>query len=119
MAFGDGAVQPARPQPGKSPAAAHAPVGELLDDALERLAKTRAHMMRGEAAARDAAVARCRQSIDELRGCTDAEAGLAAGRLDTLCAAIAQRLAQADAHDNVGLIDEITRELQAIRDALD
>lgn len=122
MAFGDGAsaFQPVRPPRDSSPVVvAHAPVDELLDDALERLAKARAHMMRGEAVAKDEAVTRCLQTVVALRTCPDADAGLATGRLDALCGAITRRLQQASAHSNVGLIDEISGELQVIRDALD
>lgn len=119
MAFGDGAVQPVRAPPGEQPPVTHQPLDELLDEVLERLAKTRAHMMRGEAAAKGDAVARCRQTLAGLRHCPDADAGLATGQLDALCAAVSQRLEQADAHNNVGLIDEISNELLAIRDALD
>jgi flagellar protein FliS len=120
MAFGYGAnaYQQIRSHGGVESADPHGLITLLMDGALERLVKARAHMVRGEVAAKGEAISRCIEILGGLRGSLDAKADPAlVERLDSLYDYMSRRLLQANLRDDASLIDEVSNLLQPIRDS--
>ncbi len=116
--YGAGAYQQVRSHGGVESADPHGLITLLMDGALERLVKARAHMLRGEVAAKGEAISRCIKIFDELRGSLDPKADPAmVGRLDSLYDYMSRRLLQANLRDDATLIDEVSQLLQPIRDS--
>lgn len=116
--YGAGAYQQVRSHGGVESADPHGLITLLMDGALERLVKARAHMLRGEVAAKGEAISRCIKIFDELRGSLDPKADAAmVGRLDSLYDYMSRRLLQANLRDDATLIDEVSQLLQPIRDS--
>ncbi|HJW05099.1 MAG TPA: flagellar export chaperone FliS [Rhodanobacter sp.] len=116
--YGAGAYQQIRSQGGVESADPHGLITLLMDGALERLVKARAHMLRGEVAAKGEAITRCIEILGGLRGSLDAKADpVLVGRLDSLYDYMSRRLLQANLRDDASLIDEVSKLLQPIRDS--
>jgi len=116
--YGAGAYQQIRSHGGVESADPHGLITLLMDGALERLVKARAHMLRGEVAAKGEAISRCIEIIGGLRGSLDAKADpVLVGRLDSLYDYMSRRLLQANLRDDASLIDEVSNLLQPIRDS--
>ena len=116
--YGAGAYQQVRSHGGVESADPHGLITLLMDGALERLVKARAHMLRGEVAAKGEAITRCIEILGGLRGSLDAKADPAlVGRLDSLYDYMSRRLLQANLRDDASLIDEVSKLLQPIRDS--
>ncbi|UJJ57626.1 flagellar export chaperone FliS [Rhodanobacter denitrificans] len=116
--YGAGAYQQVRSHGGVESADPHGLITLLMDGALERLVKARAHMLRGEVAAKGEAISRCIEIIGGLRGSLDPKADPAlVGRLDSLYDYMSRRLLQANLRDDASLIDEVSNLLQPIRDS--
>ncbi len=116
--YGAGAYQQIRSQGGVESADPHGLITLLMDGALERLVKARAHMLRGEVAAKGEAITRCIEILGGLRGSLDAKADpVLVGRLDSLYDYMSRRLLQANLRDDASLIDEVSNLLQPIRDS--
>ncbi|HEY8585898.1 MAG TPA: flagellar export chaperone FliS [Rhodanobacter sp.] len=116
--YGAGAYQQVRSHGGVESADPHGLITLLMDGALERLVKARAHMVRGEVAAKGEAISRCIEILGGLRGSLDPKADPAlAGRLDSLYEYMGRRLLQANLRDDATLIDEVMKLLQPIRDS--
>jgi len=120
MGFGYGAsaYQQIRSHGGVESADPHGLITLLMDGALERLVKARAHMLRGEVAAKGEAISRCIEILGGLRGSLDAKADpVLVERLDSLYDYMSRRLLQANLRDDASLIDEVSSLLQPIRDS--
>lgn len=116
--YGAGAYQQIRSHGGVESADPHGLITLLMDGALERLVKARAHMLRGEVAAKGEAITRCIEILGGLRGSLDAKADpVLVGRLDSLYDYMSRRLLQANLRDDASLIDEVSDLLQPIRDS--
>src|SRR5574337_2048504 len=116
--YGAGAYQQIRSQGGVESADPHGLITLLMDGALERLVKARAHMRRGEVAAKGEAITRCIEILGGLRGSLDAKVDpVLVGRLDSLYDYMSRRLLQANLRDDASLIDEVSNLLQPIRDS--
>lgn len=116
--YGAGAYQQIRSQGGVESADPHGLITLLMDGALERLVKARAHMLRGEVAAKGEAITRCIEILGGLRGSLDAKVDpVLVGRLDSLYDYMSRRLLQANLRDDASLIDEVSNLLQPIRDS--
>ena len=72
--YGAGAYQQVRSHGGVESADPHGLITLLMDGALERLVKARAHMVRGEVAAKGEAISRCIEILGGLRGSLDRKA---------------------------------------------
>ncbi|MEO8778405.1 MAG: flagellar export chaperone FliS [Rhodanobacter sp.] len=89
-----------------------------MDGLLERLVKARAHLLRGEVAAKGQAISRCVEIIGGLRDSLDPKIGPAMlGRLDSLCDYASRRLLQANLHDDATIIDEVSKLMQQMRES--
>ena len=89
-----------------------------VDGVLERLVKARAHMLRGEVAAKGEAILRCVEIIGGLRHSLDpkVEPGML-GRLDSLYEYMSHRLLQANLRDDATILDEVSKLLHQVRDS--
>ncbi|HXD35662.1 MAG TPA: flagellar export chaperone FliS [Rhodanobacter sp.] len=116
--YGAGAYQQVRSHGGVESADPHGLITLLMDGALERLVKARAHIMRGEIAAKGETISRCIEIIGGLRDSLDPKVDTAfVGRLDSLYEYMSRRLLQANLRDDAGIIDEVSRLLQQVRDS--
>ncbi|MBQ4854391.1 flagellar export chaperone FliS [Rhodanobacter sp. B2A1Ga4] len=116
--YGAGAYQRVRSHGGVESADPHGLITLLMDGALERLVKARAHMLRGEVAAKGEAITRCIEILGGLRDSLDAKVDPAmVERLDSLYDYMSRRLLQANLRDDANLIDEVSNLLQPIRDS--
>lgn len=116
--YGAGAYQQVRSHGGVESADPHGLITLLMDGALERLVKARAHMVRGEVAAKGEAITRCIEILGGLRGSLDRKADpVLVERLDSLYDYMSRRLLQANLRDDASLIDEVSNLLQPIRDS--
>ncbi|KRE84980.1 flagellar export chaperone FliS [Rhodanobacter sp. Soil772] len=116
--YGAGAYQQVRSHSGVESADPHGLITLLMDGALERLVKARAHMVRGEVAAKGEAITRCIEILGGLRGSLDRKADpVLVERLDSLYDYMSRRLLQANLRDDASLIDEVSNLLQPIRDS--
>ena len=116
--YGAGAYQQVRSHGGVESADPHGLIMLLMDSALERLVKARAHMQRGETAAKGEAISRCIKIFGELRDSLDPKADTAmVERLDSLYDYMSRRLLQANLRDDVSLVEEVSTLLQPIRDS--
>lgn len=116
--YGAGAYQQIRSHGGVESADPHGLITLLMDGALERLVKARAHMMRGEVAAKGETLSRCIEIIGGLRDSLNhTVAPDMTGRLDSLYEYMSRRLLQANLRDDVRPIDEVSRLLQQVRDS--
>ncbi|EIM02237.1 flagellar protein FliS [Rhodanobacter thiooxydans] len=116
--YGAGAYQQIRSHGGVESADPHGLITLLMDGALERLVKARAHMLRGEVAAKGEAITRCIEILGGLRDSLDAKADpVLVGRLDSLYDYMSRRLLQANLRDDASLIEEVSNLLQPIRDS--
>ncbi|EIL92228.1 flagellar protein FliS [Rhodanobacter fulvus Jip2] len=116
--YGAGAYQQIRSHGGVESADPHGLITLLMDGALERLIKARAHMMRGEVAAKGETIGRCIEIIGGLRDSLDPKVDAAnTSRLDSLYEYMSRRLLQANLRDDVSLIDEVSTLLQQVRDS--
>jgi flagellar protein FliS len=116
--YGAGAYQQVRSHGGVESADPHGLITLLMDGALERLVKARAHMVRGEVAAKGEAISRCIEILGGLRGSRGPKADpVLVGRLDSLYDYMSRRLLQANLRDDAALIDEVSNLLQPIRDS--
>ena len=116
--YGAGAYQQIRSHGGVESADPHGLITLLMDGALERLVKARAHMMRGEVAAKGETISRCIEIIGGLRDSLDAKVDpVNTSRLDSLYEYMSRRLLQANLRDDASLIDEVSKLLQQVRDS--
>ena len=116
--YGAGAYQQIRSHGGVESADPHGLITLLMDGALERLVKARAHMMRGEVAAKGETIGRCIEIIGGLRDSLDAKVDpVNTSRLDSLYEYMSRRLLQANLRDDASLIDEVSKLLQQVRDS--
>jgi flagellar protein FliS len=116
--YGAGAYQQVRSHGGVESADPHGLITLLMDGALERLVKARAHMVRGEVAAKGEAITRCIEIFGGLRGSLDPKADpVLVERLDSLYDYMSRRLLQANLRDDASLIDEVSQLLRPIRDS--
>ena len=116
--YGAGAYQQVRSHGGVESADPHGLITLLMDGALERMVKARAHMQRGETAAKGEAISRCIEILGGLRDSLDPKADPAmVGRLDALYDYMSRRLLQANLRDDTTLIDEVSQLLQQVRDS--
>jgi len=116
--YGAGAYQQIRSHGGVESADPHGLITLLMDGALERLVKARAHMMRGEVAAKGETLSRCIEIIGGLRDSLNhTVAPDMTERLDSLYEYMSRRLLQANLRDDVRPIDEVSRLLQQVRDS--
>lgn len=116
--YGAGAYQQVRSHGGVESADPHGLITLLMDGALERLVKARAHMVRGEVAAKGEAISRCIEILGGLRGSLDAKVEpVMVGRLDSLYEYMSRRLLQANLKDDATIIDEVIKLLQPVRDS--
>ena len=89
-----------------------------MDGVLERLVQARAHMLRGEVAAKGAAISYCVEIIGGLRGSLDPKVEpTMIGRLDSLYEYMGRRLLQANLRDDATIIDEVSKLLHQVRDS--
>ncbi|WEN14616.1 flagellar export chaperone FliS [Rhodanobacter sp. AS-Z3] len=119
MGFGYGAnaYQQVRSHGGVESASPHGLITLLMDGALERLVKARAHIMRGEIAAKGETISRCIDIIGGLRDSLDRKVEPAlVDRLDSLYEYMSRRLLQANMHDDANIIDEVSALMQQVRD---
>ena len=120
MAFGYGAnvYQQVRSHGGVESADPHGLITLLMDGALERLVKGRAHMLRGEIAAKGETITRCIEIIGGLRDSLDPKVDTAmVERLDSLYEYMSRRLLQANLRDDADILDEVSGLLQQLRDS--
>ncbi len=116
--YGAGAYQQVRSHGGVESADPHGLITLLMDGALERMVKARAHMQRGETAAKGETISRCIEILGGLRDSLDPKADPAmVGRLDALYDYMSRRLLQANMRDDTTLIDEVSQLLQQVRDS--
>ncbi len=116
--FGAGAYQQVRSHGGVESADPHGLITLLMDGALERLVKARAHMLRGEVAAKGETISRCIEIIGGLRDSLDPKVDTAmVERLDSLYEYMSRRLLQANLRDDADILDEVSRLLQQVRDS--
>ena len=120
MGFGYGAsaYQQVRSHGGVESASPHGLITLLMDGALERLVKARAHMVRGEVAAKGESISRCIEIIGGLRDSLDPKVEpTMVERLDSLYEYMSRRLLQANMHDDATIVDEVSKLLQQVRDS--
>ena len=116
--YGAGAYQQVRSHGGVESADPHGLITLLMDGALERLVKARAHMVRGEVAAKGESISRCIEIIGGLRDSLDPKVEpTMVGRLDSLYEYMSRRLLQANMHDDATILDEVSKLLQQVRDS--
>lgn len=116
--YGAGAYQQVRSHGGVESADSHGLITLLMDGALERLVKARAHMLRGEIAAKGETIGRCIDIIGGLRDSLDPKVDAAmVERLDSLYEYMSRRLLQANMRDDATIIDEVSKLLQQLRDS--
>ncbi|MGS1012096.1 flagellar export chaperone FliS [Rhodanobacter sp. UC4450_H17] len=116
--YGAGAYQQVRSHGGVESADPHGLITLLMDGALERLVKARAHMMRGETGPKGETISRCIEIIGGLRDALDRKADpTLVDRLDSLYEYMSRRLLQANLRDDAGIIDEVSRLMQQVRDS--
>lgn len=116
--YGAGAYQQVRSHGGVESADPHGLITLLMDGALERLVKARAHMLRGEIAAKGETITRCIGIIGGLRDSLDRKVDAAmVERLDSLYEYMSRRLLLANLHDDATIIDEVSKLLQELRDS--
>ncbi len=116
--YGAGAYQQVRSHGGVESADPHGLITLLMDGALERMVKARAHMQRGETAAKGETISRCIEILGGLRDSLDPKADPAmVERLDALYDYMSRRLLQANIRDDTSLIDEVSQLLQQVRDS--
>ncbi|TAM05361.1 MAG: flagellar export chaperone FliS [Rhodanobacter sp.] len=120
MGFGYGAnaYQQVRSRGGTESADPHGLITLLMDGALERLVKARAHMLRGEVAAKGETISRCIEIIGGLRDSLDPKVEpTMVERLDSLYEYMSRRLLQANLRDDTTIIDEVSKLLHQVRDS--
>lgn len=116
--YGAGAYQQVRSHGGVESADPHGLITLLMDGALERLVKARAHMLRGEVAAKGETISRSIEIIGGLRESLDPKVDAAmVERLDSLYEYMSRRLLQANMRDDADILDEVSRLLQQVRDS--
>jgi flagellar protein FliS len=116
--YGAGAYQQVRSHGGVESASPHGLITLLMDGAIERLVKARAHMVRGEVAAKGETISKCIEIIGGLRDGLDPKAEPAmVERLDSLYEYMSRRLLQANMQDDATIIDEVSKLLQQVRDS--
>lgn len=116
--YGAGAYQQVRSHGGVESASPHGLITLLMDGALERLVKARAHMVRGEVAAKGETISKCIEIIGGLRDGLDPKVERAmVERLDSLYEYMSRRLLQANMQDDATIIDEVSKLLQQVRDS--
>jgi flagellar secretion chaperone FliS len=116
--YGAGAYQQVRSHGGVESADPHGLITLLMDGALERIVKARAHMLRGEIAAKGETISRCIEIIGGLRDSLDPKVDTAmVERLDSLYEYMSRRLLQANLRDDAEILDEVSRLLQQLRDS--
>jgi flagellar biosynthetic protein FliS len=120
MAFGYGAsaYQMIRSHGSVESADPHGLVTLLMDGALERLVKARAHMQRDEVAAKGELIGRCIEILGGLRDSLDPKVETSlVSQLDGLYDYMSRRLLQANLHNDVAALDEVSGLLQKLRDS--
>lgn len=96
----------------------HGLVTLRMDGVLERLVKARAHLLRGEVAAKAEAISHCVEIIGGLRGSLNPKVEPSMiGRLDSLYEYMSQRLLQANLRDDASILDEVSKLLHQVRDS--
>ena len=96
----------------------HGLVTLRMDGILQCLTKARAHMLRGELAAKSEAISRCVAIIGGLRDSLDPKVEpTLVGRLDSLYEYMSGRLLQANLRDDASIIDEVSKLLHQVRDS--
>ncbi|MGY3039531.1 flagellar protein FliS [Rhodanobacter sp. TND4EL1] len=116
--YGAGAYQQVRSHGGVESADPHGLITLLMDGALERMVKARGHMLRGEVGPKGETISRCIEIVGGLRDSLDPKVEPAmVGRLDSLYEYMSRRLLQANLRNDPGIIDEVSRLLQQVRDS--
>lgn len=105
---------------GVEAATPHRLIQLLMENALDRIAKARGHMARGEIAAKGACIGRAIAVIDGLRVCLEHKDSLTLSRqLEALYDYLARRLLQANLDNDVQALDEVSHLLGEIKQAWD
>ena len=116
--YGAGAYQQVRSHGGVESADPHGLITLLMDGALERLVKARAHIMRGEIAAKGESISRCIDIMGGLRDSLDRKVDeQLVDRLDSLYEYMSRRLVQANLRNDLRTLDEVTKLLTQVRDS--
>lgn len=116
--YGAGAYQQVRSHGGVESADPHGLITLLMDGAIERLVKARAHMQRGEVAAKGELIGRCINIVGGLRDGLDPSVQTPlVEQLDSLYDYMSRRLLWANLRDDVGALDEVSRLMQQLRDS--
>lgn len=96
----------------------HQLVQMLMDGALDRIARAKGCMSRGEIAAKGAHIARAVAIVNGLRRDLDMErGGEISANLDALYEYMSRRLLEANAKNDRGILEEVAGLLREIRDA--
>lgn len=120
MGYGDGVDTKAHPAMHADPAPSGETITDLLDGLLEQLAQARAHLMRGQLAAKGEAIAACIRLVARLRAHLDAGGAPAImARLAPLCDDARRDLQRASLHNDASLIDRVVQGFDAVRNGLD
>lgn len=116
--YGAGAYQQVRSHGGVESADPHGLITLLMDGLLERLVKARAHMQRGEVAAKGELIGRCINIVGGLRDALDPSVKTPlVEQLDSLYDYMSRRLLWANLRDDIGALDEVSRLMQQLRDS--
>lgn len=116
--YGAGAYQQVRSHGGVESADPHGLITLLMDGLLERVVKARAHMQRGEVAAKGEVIGRCIGILGGLRDALDPSVQTPlVEQLDALYDYMSRRLLWANARDDISALDEVSRLMQQLRDS--
>ncbi len=101
-------------------ASPHRLIQMLMEGALDKIAVARGHMERGEVAEKGNAISWAISIIEGLRVSLDPEAGgEIAANLEALYDYMERRLVEANAQNDLAILDEVTGLLGQIKDAWD
>lgn len=107
-------------QTGVEAASPHRLIQLLMDGALDRVARARGHMQRGEVALKGGCITRAMDIIEGLRVSVDRSVDHPLTRnLDELYTYMGRRLLQANLSNDVTLLDEVGGLLRQLKDAWD
>lgn len=107
-------------QTGVEAASPHRLIQLLMDGALDRIARARGHMQRGEVALKGGCITRAMDIIEGLRVSVDRSLNHPLTQnLDDLYAYMGRRLLQANLDNDATLLDEVGGLLRQLKDAWD
>lgn len=103
-------------QGGVAAADPHRLIAMLLDGALERVARARGHLERGDVAEKCIQISSAMAIVDALRASLDMEkGGELADRLNALYEYVLRRLVEANVHNDGARLDEVNGLLREIK----